>query len=71
MKIRVLLNGNGSDARIAHKRLRLSSLNSLHVTLTGNRNGLRHLDHHLSTHNIFIVRGSPTGHDNYKDFLDF
>jgi hypothetical protein len=37
-------NGYGNDARIVNKRLRLSSLNSLHVTLTHNRNGLRGLN---------------------------
>ena len=34
-------DGKGNEARIVDKRLCLSSLCSLHVTLTSNRNGLR------------------------------
>jgi len=35
-----LSNGKGNEARIVDKRQCLSSLHSLHVTLTRNRNGL-------------------------------
>jgi len=36
--IKIPSTGNGKEARIVNKRLCLSSLNSLHVTLTSNRN---------------------------------
>jgi hypothetical protein len=41
-KIRVSSDGKGNDARIVYKRLRLSFLILLKLTVTGNRNGLRH-----------------------------
>ena len=34
-------DGNGDEARFVIKRLRISSFNSFHVTLTSYRNGLR------------------------------
>jgi hypothetical protein len=39
--MRVSSYGQGNDARFDNKRLRLSSFNSLYVTVTGNRYGLR------------------------------
>lgn len=38
------MKGKGEDARFVNKGLRLSSLNSFHVTVTGLRNGLRNLN---------------------------
>jgi len=34
-------NGNGKDVRIVNKRVRLTALHFVHVTLADNRNGLR------------------------------
>jgi len=63
--IRVPFNSKGNEARIVNKRLRLSALNSLHVTLTDNRNGLRNLNPYPKT--IFIARGQRTIKNDFHE----
>jgi len=64
-KIRISAIGNGIDARFVNKRKRLSPLNFINVTVTGNRNGLRNRNPGTT------VFSSPENDKSFiKDFLE-
>jgi hypothetical protein len=54
--MRSSFNGNGNEARIVNKRLRLSSFNSFYVTIAELRNGLRNLNRNRLALNHFYFK---------------